>query len=114
MPASVEVSSVYGFGDLFTVGTNNVAKISEGRPSGPWAVGTATGTLFAIVIDRAAAVLRMYKSTNTGTTWAEADSANHPAIFAVNTATNNGTWAFQQQDSVMATNTVYTAYTGTD
>jgi|SRR5579859_1204996 len=80
---------------------------AQGRPSGPYTLSTNSANLYAVTLDTATNVIRIYQSTNTGTTWAEANAAGHPTCY-------NGTaTVFKIYDSVMASDTISVAYIGT-
>lgn len=61
------ISSFPGFGD-----TTNVM--------GPWQLTTNAAWLYAVLVDKIANLLRVYVSTDSGATWAEADAGSHKTL----------------------------------
>ena len=106
--AAVQITAFSGFAD----DDGSTGNLALANPSGPWAVSTDAAHLYTILIQHGSGVLVAYHSTNTGSSWAEIDSANRPAIH--NGTTTAGTAIMHCKDSWMESDVIYTAYAGTD
>jgi len=75
------------FPNTIAAGTNRIAQPVQ---VGPFKIGSA---FYVVVTDSSNAVVRIFKSTDSGVTWSEKDSASEPAIgtVAFTSAVQNGT-----------------------
>jgi hypothetical protein len=103
-----------GFSDRTWNGISVDDNICYAKPAGPFQLSTATATVYAALYDNFQHFIRMFKSTDSGATWAEADSANHPATINLGTTPTQERWGANYSFMGVSTNTATSIYIGTD
>jgi len=103
-----------GFSALAWDGVTQQFDICYSKPAGPFQLSTATSTLYVSAYDNWLTHIKMFQSTNSGTTWAEIDSAHHPQTVNFGTSLTQLRWGANYNLQGVSTNTITAVYVGTD
>src|SRR5579859_2296117 len=103
-----------GFSALAWDGVTQQFDICYSKPAGPFQLSTATSTLYVSAYDNWLTHIKMFQSTNSGTTWAEIDSAHHPQTVNFGTSLNQRRSGTNYNRNGVSTNISAAIYVGSN